>query len=425
MGSPDRGAPGVAVGPGCDHDGVTLAPYRAVLALPGVLRLVLFGVLARVPQTATGIVLSLHVVGTLDRGWAAAGLVGTASTVGMAIGSPWRGRAVDRVGLRRSLVPSVVGMAVAWGAAPFVGYGPLLVLAVLGGLFSLPIFTLMRQCLAAMVPAEQRRTAMALDSVGIELSFMAGPALGVVLATRFPTGTAILVTGGSLVVAALALIAFDPPTRSADPEPASAVEGVDPAALRRTARRAIATPAMLAVLAVTAAAILVLAGTDVSIVAHLRADDALGLTALIFVAWGVGSIAGGLVYGALHRPVQPALLLLGLGVLTVPVGLAPSPWTLALTMLPAAALCAPVITATSEAVVRLVPEEVRGEAMGWHGSVMQVGSAVGAPLAGLAIDLQGAWAGFAAVGAVGAVLGAVGLVALRLRRGRPAVVATA
>jgi MFS family permease len=397
---------------------VRLAPYRRVLAVDGVLRLLVFGVLARVPQTAAGVVLALHVVNSLGRGWASAGLVATASTVGMAVGSPWRGRAVDRLGLRRALVPSVVGSAAVWGVAPFVGYRLLLVLALVGGVLNLPIFTVMRQCLAAMVPGEERRSAMALDSVGIELSFMAGPALGVLAATQLPTGTAILLLGGCLTLAGLALFAFDPPTRSEDAEPAGA--GHEPAA-----RSALRSPAMVTVLAVTAAGTVVLAGTDVSIVAHLRADGALGLTGLVFASWGLGSIAGGLVYGALHRPVSPMLLLLGLGALTVPVGLAPNPWTLALTMLPAAALCAPVITATSEALVRLVPETVRGEAMGWHGSALQVGSALGAPLAGAAIDASAPWAGFATVGVAGAVLAVTGFAVLRLRRARAAVPAPA
>lgn len=386
-----------------------LTPYRAVLARPGVLPLLVFGVLARVPQTALGIVLSLHVVETLDRGWAAAGLVAAAWTVGTAAGSPWRGRAVDRLGVRRAVLPSVVAAALVWSVAPFVGYGWLLALSVVGGVLGLPTFTVMRQSLAVMVPVEQRRTAMALDSVGVELSFMAGPALGVVLATALSTTAALLLVGACLVVAGSALAAFDPPTRAAEGgagEPPPDVAG----------RRALRTPAMLAVLGATAAATVVLAGTDVSLLASLRADGALALTAVVFGAWSAGSIAGGLVYGALRRPVSPMALLLALGALTVPVGLAPSPWLVALAILPAAALCAPVITATAEAVVRLVPQEHRGEAMGWHGSALMAGSAAGAPVAGAAVDLGGPWAGFAAVGVAGVALAVAGLVALRLRR---------
>ncbi|MFN8076365.1 MAG: hypothetical protein U0Q15_13225 [Kineosporiaceae bacterium] len=94
---------------------MTLQPYREVLRLPGVRRLVLFAVLARVPHATAGLVLTLHVVTTLGLGYGAAGVVATASTVGMAIGSVWRGRAVDRLGLRRAVLPSVLAEFVIWG----------------------------------------------------------------------------------------------------------------------------------------------------------------------------------------------------------------------------------------------------------------------------------------------------------------------
>jgi hypothetical protein len=177
------------------------------------------------------------------------------------------------------------------------------------------------------------------------------------------------------------------------------------------------SPALIAVLAAAIGATVVLAGTDVAIVGHLRESGEVQLTGLIFVAWGIGSMPGGLVYGALPRELSPFLLLLALAVLTVPVGLAPGPLSLMLTILPAAALCAPVITSTIEAVSRLVPEQVRGEAMGWHGSALQAGSALGAPLAGTAMDATGSWAGFAAVGVGGAVIAVLGLGVLGARRG--------
>lgn len=77
--------------------------YREVLALPGVTPLMTNALLARVPASAAAITLTLHVVLTLDLGYAAAGAVGAASTVGMAIGAPVLGRLVDRRGLRTML----------------------------------------------------------------------------------------------------------------------------------------------------------------------------------------------------------------------------------------------------------------------------------------------------------------------------------
>jgi predicted MFS family arabinose efflux permease len=390
---------------------MSLAPYRRVLARPGVLRLIVFAALARVPATAAGVVLTLHVVTTLRLGYAAAGLVATAATVGMALGSPWRGRAVDRLGLRRALVPSIVAEAAVWGSAPFVPYRVLLVVAFTGGVLGLPIFTVARQSLSVLVPEEQRRTAYSLDSMGVELSFMAGPALGVVVATQFSTTAALIGVGVCMVVAGMALVAFDPPTRSEDavPAPPQVSRGV----------RAFVSPGLVAALGASAAATLVLAGTDVSVVAVLREHGAVTLTGLIFVFWGLGSMLGASVYGALKRPISPLVLLAGLAVLTVPVGLAGGPWMLAALILPAGALCAPVVTATAEEVARRVPEQVRGEAMGWHGSALTIGNAIGAPLAGASIDAVAPWAGFAVVGATGLALAGLGLAAMRLFGRRP------
>jgi MFS family permease len=403
---------------------MSLTPYRRVLSRPGVPRLLLFATLARVPLTAAGVVLTLHVVMTLRLGYAAAGLVATAATVGMAIGAPWRGRAVDRLGLRRALLPSIVAEGVVWGSAPFLGYRLLLVVAFAGGVLGLPIFTIARQSLSVLVSEEQRRTAYSLDSMGVELSFMAGPALGVVVATQLSTTIALLGVGVCMVVAGIALVAFNPPTRSvqaldADADAEHADERQTGAELTSSAGvRTWFSPGLAAVLGATVAAALVLAGTDVGVVALLRQHGAVTLTGVIFAFWGLGSMLGAVVYGSMHRPISPLVLLGGLALLTIPVGLAADPWLLAALILPAGALCAPVITATAEQVARRVPERARGEAMGWHGSALTVGTALGAPLAGSAIDAAAPWAGFVAVGAVGLVLALAGLAVQSVVSGR-------
>ena len=95
------------------------------------------------------------------------------------------------------------------------------------------------------------------------------------------------------------------------------------------------TPGLAAVLAASAAATVVLSGTDVGVVAVLRSHDAVTFTGVVFAAWSLGSMTGAAVYGALRRPISPLVLLGGLAVLTIPVGLAPSPWLLAAAILPA------------------------------------------------------------------------------------------
>lgn len=401
-----------------------------------------------IPHTAAGLALTLHVVETLGRGYGAAGLVGAAATIGMAVGAPWRGRAVDRLGVRRALVPSVLAEAVVWTSAPFLPYRWLLVAAVVGGLLGLPVFTVVRQSLGVLVTPTARRSAYSIDSIGVELSFMAGPALAVVVATQVSTAAALVGVGLTGVLGGLALMWLDPPTRSeqvagrrvgADVDRADVVASLAPVSAAGTERAALEprgpadpralpasgpggdgelggswrTPALGAVLLAAAGATVVLAGTDVGVVAVLRATGDVGFTGVVFAFWGLGSITGALVYGALRRTVHPLWLLLALGLLTAPVGLATSPWVLALAIVPAGALCAPVISATSEAVARLVPERARGEAMGLQGSALTVGSAVGALGAGFVIDAVAPGAGFAAVGAAGAVIAGILLVVLR------------
>jgi MFS family permease len=383
-----------------------LDPYRRVLALPGVRSLMVLALLARIPITAVGVTMTLHVVLDLHRGYAAAGLAGTALTVGAALGAPLNGRFVDRRGLRPMLAITTVAEAVFWVFAPALPYPALLVAALVTGLLALPVFSVVRQSTAALVPIDQRRQAYALDSMSVEVSFMAGPTLAVLLVTQTSARVTMLAIAGALLVAGTALFLTNPPVR----------EGAEPPVAKSAAprRRDWLTPQFLAVLAAAMATTMVLAGTDVSIVAILRSADRISWTGAVLAIWGVFSLVGGFVYGAITRPIPLMVLVGALSLFTVPVGLIGSHWELLfLALLPAGALCAPALTASTDLVSRIVPDGARGEAMGWHGSSLTVGLAIGAPLAGWAIDLGSPLWGFVSVGAAG---GVVALLLLVVRR---------
>jgi predicted MFS family arabinose efflux permease len=93
----------------------------------------------------------------------------------------------------------------------------------------------------------------------------------------------------------------------------------------------------------------------------------------------MGSLVGGFVYGTMHRRSDPPVLLIFMAVLTIPVGLAGT-WCL---LVPSAVFCAPLISSTADHLVRITPPRARGAVMGSHASALTVGSALGAPLAGL------------------------------------------
>ena len=56
-----------------------------------------------------------------------------------------------------------------WGIAPFLPYWLMIVACAVGGLFSLPLFSLVRQVIVANAPDGARRTALSLDSVIVEV----------------------------------------------------------------------------------------------------------------------------------------------------------------------------------------------------------------------------------------------------------------
>lgn len=390
---------------------MSLAPYGRLLRLPGVLPLVLVSFVARIPHAMTGVVLTLHVVGPLGQGYGRAGLVAAAMTVGVAIGSPWRGRRVDRLGLRRALVPSVVVESAVWLVAPRLGYEALLVAAVVAGAFLVPVFSVVRQSLSVLVPPEQQRTAYALDSVGTELTFMLAPTVGVLAATQVSTSVALTVIGVSTVGAGLLLMWFDPPTRSAGTAP-----GAPPAGPRRR----VLTPGLLVVLAAASTAALVLNGTDVGIVAALRGWGHESAVGWMIALWCVGSVVGGLVYGAGRRELHPLVLVAALGVATLPAAFAQTQVQLAVAVVVAGLPCAAALSSINASLVRAVPEHRRGEVMGWSGTANTVGAAMGAPVVGAVIDGFGPWSGFAAAGGAGVLLALGGLAVLTVARRRAA-----
>jgi MFS family permease len=380
------------------------AAYRAVLRIRDVRRVLLLSLVVRIPLWAGNIVLTLHVITHLHRSYSQAGFLTGVVVIALAVSAPWRGRRLDRVGLRAAVAPSLVVMAACWSVAPFVGYWLLLVLASAANLFNIPSFTIVRQALMFAVDDSRRRTVLAIDSVMVEITFMVGPAAGVVLATYAPTQWALFGCEFASIAGGIVFWFVNPPLRAPG-------DGTPSAAGHRV--REWLTPGVVAILAISAAATVVLSGTDVSVVAALRHMHHQPWIGWELTIWGLGSAVGGAVYGALHRRVPLALLLALLAGLTLPAIAAPEPFSLAVLLFIAGVPCAPTITAAVEALSRLVPEAVRGEALGWHGSAMTTGSALGAPLAGIAIDRMGWQGGFLLPSLVGLGVAALGLVALR------------
>ncbi|GAA2069888.1 MFS transporter [Actinomadura alba] len=378
---------------------MTVEPYRRVLAIPGVRALLLVGMVARIPVTAAGLTLTLHVVNSLKLGFFEAGLVGAAATVGVAIGAPVAGRFVDRHGLRPVVAITTAAQLAFWVSAPFMPYWVLLGGAVVSGVLALPVFGVVRQCMAAAIPPEQRRTGFALDSMLVEISYMIGPAVAVASAAAFGSGWTMTAVGVGMVGSGVAMLVLNPPTRAEDDE----VSGV------AVPRRQWLTPALLSLLGITFAATFVLIATELSLVAVLKAEGAERWTGLMIGLWCFWSLVGGFVYGALSRGFSPLLMVGAMAALTVPVGLVGSWQLLCLALIPAGALCAPALSTTIDTLSQWVPATARGEAMGLHGTALTLGLAVSGPITGSIIDDHGTRWSFALAGLLGIVLVAMAI----------------
>ncbi|MFE2095706.1 MULTISPECIES: MFS transporter [unclassified Streptomyces] len=370
--------------------------YRRLLAEPGLRSLMVIGLLAKMPGLGISTVLILHIVGHLHRGFAAGSLVAACWTAGAGLGAPLQGRGLDRYGLRRVFGLLVTAQAVFWSLAHFLPYPVLLGAAFLGGLTTLPAFTVIRLALAGLVTDENRHTAYAVDAMTTDIAYMAGPTIGILLASTASPTVAFLVMGGLQLLVGVAYLVLDPPLQQARP-----TGGPTPGL------RSWLTARMVCALGVTVATSIAVVGFEVAAVGTLQRHGQLAWSWLLLVLAGVASVAGGFLYGAMKRPPSVFVLTAVLGLLCMPIGLATQWYWLCLLAVPANLFVAPALSASAGAVSGIAPEGTKGVAMGTYASAILVGNVIGSPLAGAGLDHGGPKAAFAVFGATAAAVAAL------------------
>ncbi|MFD5099481.1 MFS transporter [Streptomyces albidochromogenes] len=368
--------------------------YRQILAVPGMAPLLGVSFLARTAITAVVMALTMYVVLGLDMGYVAAGGAAAALTTGLALGGPLLGRVIDRRGLRTVLLATVLVQAVFWLSVPILPYGALVGAAFAAGLLMVPAQPVTRQAITAMTTAEQRRAAFALESVQGELSYMVGPAVVILCAAQVSPGVVAWGLGAAIVAGGTGIAWLNPPLRTEDETDVVGAVGRPP-------RREWLGVGMFAVLTMAFGTTVLLSGVDLAIVATLEEAGQVSWAAVVVAVLGVASVAGGLIYGALSRPLPTWLLLGLLGLVTIPVGLAPDWRWLCVAVVGTGFLAAPTLSAVAGAVSRLAPAGVRGEATGLQSSAQSAGFALGSPIVGVAIDVSVPAGGFAAAGLAG------------------------
>jgi predicted MFS family arabinose efflux permease len=283
----------------------------------------------------------------------------------------------------------------------------LLAVALPAGILAVPASSISRQIITAKVAPPARRTAFAMDTMSVEASFMIGPAAGILVSTRLSSTAALTGIGVTFGLVAIVLYVLNPAIRGA----AEAAPGMRPPIRTWLSGRLMAT------LLIACGALFVLIGTEITLLAALRANGEVSWTGVVIAIMCVASLAGGVVHGAVRRSLSQLPLMVLLAVLVLPVGLFDHPWwLLALALIPMNLVCAPTLAATTEAVSELAPAGVRGEAMGLQDSATRLGMALGGPAVGFVIDQSAPGWGFAASAIGGLVLAAIGAVFQRRDR---------
>ncbi len=401
--------------------------YAALLTSGPVVRPFAASVAGRLPVSMAPLGILL-LVQQVTGSYALAGLATGAFAVGTAAGAPVWGRAMDRLGQARVLVPVVLAsasllaalaLATVRGATDAV----LVALAAGAGVTFPPLSAAMRSSWRAVVPdLAQRRAGYALDAVAVEAIFVTGPLLLSLLLVATPPAAPLLVTAGLLAAGGLAYCATAPARRRPGAADRARPEGAPGS--RRRARPAAAVAGMPGLLVVSAAMAVGFGAIDTSLAATARGvlgDE--GRLGLLFAAIAGGSTLGGLVYGTTaghEREHRRLPLLLG----AFAACLAPVPFLLAAGRPPLAALLpllflaglaiAPSLIVQQNLVDALGTAGRSTEAQAWLSTSVTAGVAAGTAAAGLLIDLAGVTASFTAAVAAVATAALVSLACQRV-----------
>jgi MFS family permease len=369
---------------------VRLDRYLEVLRTPGVARLALFTVLGRLPFGILGLSIVL-LMREESYGYGEIGAVLAAEALAVGATAAPVGRLIDRIGQTRVILVTgaVTSMAIVAETAAILSGAPvgvLVALAVLQGATVPPISARMRSLWRELVPGDRVESAFALDAIVLELIFVVGPLLAAGLAAGLSPAVGLVLCAVLYSSAALGF-ATSPTARRIGP-----VEHVE-----RTRAGALASPGIRTLVAAGTVTAISFGALEVGLPAFAEQEGSREAAGLLITVWSLGSLAGGLWYGARtwHAPAERRLmvllLLLALG--AAPLAFAGSLGVMALLLLLTGLALAPMATTEYALVDRLAPPGTSTEAYSWQIVANVVGSAGGALLAGVLVESAGVgWA---------------------------------
>jgi MFS family permease len=380
--------------------------YLQILRTPHVGRLFAASLLARLPMGINGLAVVLLVKAETGS-FGAAGAAAGALALGSGLCAPLTARLIDTLGTRTLLVLATVSaagllalIALARAGAPT---ATLVAAAfVAGGSFP-PTSSVLRAQYPRLFGDRPTllQGAFALDSVLTESIFTVAPLLTAALVVVFEPAAALLVSGVAIVTGTFALVAALPP-----PDDACAVEAGDGG---RSRLGALAVPGIRTLVGSMLPVGFAFGALEVALPAFADHEGRPELAGVLVALWALGSVAGGLTYGARPRRASLASVHLRVALLLplsfLPMALATSPATMALLVIPAGVLIAPLIATRNELAGMVAPEGARTEAYTWPLTALVAGIALGAATSGALADAT-SWQTAVLAAAVAAGVGA-------------------